>query len=116
MARFTELIGVTFGEPISIKFDDVVEDGAHTDRLMRVIYSVEGPPFLELIEAQEDGVWGRQHGKASTTSACGRTASTPESPSSPPPAPSRRQSSTISAKRSRCTSPPRQPTELVSNS
>jgi hypothetical protein len=63
MARFTELIGVTFGEPLSIRFDDVIDDGEHVDRELRVIYSVEGPPFLELIEAQDDGVWGRQHGE-----------------------------------------------------
>ena len=37
--------------------------GAQTQRSLRLIYSVEGPPFLELIEAQEDGVWGRQHGE-----------------------------------------------------
>jgi len=28
-----------------------------------VVYSVEGPPFIELIESQDDGVWGHQHGE-----------------------------------------------------
>jgi hypothetical protein len=63
IVRFGELIGVTFKEPISLRFDDIIEDGEHVDRELRLVYSVEGPPFLELIEAQDDGVWGRQHGE-----------------------------------------------------
>ena len=54
---------MTFGEPVSVRFDDIVEDGVRVERELRLVYSVEGPPFLELIEAQDDGVWGRQHGE-----------------------------------------------------
>jgi catechol 2,3-dioxygenase-like lactoylglutathione lyase family enzyme len=63
IARFGELLGLTFGEPLDMRFDDIVEDGQRVVRDLRLVYSVEGPPFLELIEAQPDGVWGRQHGE-----------------------------------------------------
>ncbi len=63
MVRFGELLGLTFGEPLTLRFDEVIEEGRRVDRDLRLVYSIEGPPFLELIEAQDDGVWGRQHGE-----------------------------------------------------
>ena len=76
MAQFAEVLGVTFGEPRTVAAV-VVEGGTTTERPLHVVYSIEGPPFLELIEAQEGGVWGgavhaaspywaSSHGAAST--------------------------------------------------
>jgi hypothetical protein len=62
MAQFAEVLGVTFGEPRTVAAV-VEEGGTRTERPLHVVYSIEGPPFLELIEAQEGGVWGGHHGE-----------------------------------------------------
>lgn len=63
MSHFGHLLGLTFGEPRSIPLENLEELGAVTQRTITVVYSNEGPPFLELIEAQEDGLWGIQNGE-----------------------------------------------------
>jgi catechol 2,3-dioxygenase-like lactoylglutathione lyase family enzyme len=61
--RFSRVLGLTFGEP---QVKELVDDGgcglARVNHLP-VVYSNEGPPYLELMEAQEDGLWGRHHGE-----------------------------------------------------
>ncbi len=63
MARFGQVLGLTFPEPRTIHLSDLVEYGETVVRDLRVVYSNEGPPFLELIEAQDGGLWGHQHGE-----------------------------------------------------
>ena len=47
-----------------IHLDQLEEDGQPAAaRDLTVVYSVEGPPYLELIESQEGGVWGHHHGE-----------------------------------------------------
>jgi len=60
--RFSELLGVTFNRVAADV--DVVEDGGTAGSLhLEAAFSAEGPPFYELIQAQEGGIWGRQHGE-----------------------------------------------------
>jgi len=66
MARFGEVLGLTFEEPRTLSLDDhaeVISKGERIGGELRVVYSVEGPPFLELIQAHDHGVWGRHHGE-----------------------------------------------------
>ena len=64
VTHFGSELGLTFNEPRLIHLDQLEEHGEPApERDLRVVYSVEGPPFLELIEAQEGGVWGHQHGE-----------------------------------------------------
>ena len=64
MAHFGAELGLTFNEPRVIRLDDLEEAGQPAPaRDLKVVYSVEGPPYLELIEAQEGGVWGHHHGE-----------------------------------------------------
>jgi catechol 2,3-dioxygenase-like lactoylglutathione lyase family enzyme len=62
-AHFAALLGLTFGETRVVALKDVEDHGVVTDVDLPVAYSVEGPPFLELIEAREGGTWGIQHGE-----------------------------------------------------
>jgi catechol 2,3-dioxygenase-like lactoylglutathione lyase family enzyme len=60
--RFSDLLGLRFAEPQT--FTVVVDEpGGSTTRELRAVYSVDGPPFLELIEAQDDGIWAEAHGE-----------------------------------------------------
>lgn len=62
ISRFSARLGLTFETPRAI--DVVVEEGGSgRPRTVRVAYSIEGPPFVELIESQPDGLWGRHHGE-----------------------------------------------------
>jgi hypothetical protein len=64
IARFSELLPLTFGRPRTLAIDewDPVTEAMRA-RELRFIYSDEGPPFIELMEAQDDGVWGLQQGE-----------------------------------------------------
>jgi len=55
--RFGAALGISFGpvEPRVLNYAD-----GESDEVM-LCYSVEGPPFLELIEASGDGLFGREH-------------------------------------------------------
>ncbi|MEO8692759.1 MAG: VOC family protein [Acidimicrobiales bacterium] len=55
--RFGAALGITFGEvePRVLNFTNGESDS------VRLCYSVEGPPYLELIEAKGAGVFGLQH-------------------------------------------------------
>ena len=62
LARYSSVLHLTFEAPR--RLDVVVEEsGEARPRRVRVAYSIEGPPFLELIESQADGLWGHQHGE-----------------------------------------------------
>lgn len=67
MADFTRTLGIAF-RPVSLLVWDRVEldmrDGypeAGDVQELRLVYSVAGPPYLELIEMTGNGVWGTQH-------------------------------------------------------
>jgi hypothetical protein len=62
MRRFSTLLGLTF-EVSRIVIVNTEESGQSHPRELKVTYSIEGPPFLELIESQEDGLWGAHHGE-----------------------------------------------------
>lgn len=60
MARFSEVLGLTFKDP-EIAHVDRFEQGEIVEALdLRITWSVEGPPYLELLESQDnDGIYGR---------------------------------------------------------
>jgi Glyoxalase/Bleomycin resistance protein/Dioxygenase superfamily len=61
VSRFSDLLQLSFEPPRTMEV--VVDEGAGARaRTIRVSYSLEGPPCLELIECQDDGLWGYQHG------------------------------------------------------
>jgi hypothetical protein len=65
MADFSELLGIEFEVPRSIPVDGRQSElsGAPSEWDLRLCISVSGPMCVELIEAQPDGIWGRQHGE-----------------------------------------------------
>ena len=60
MERFGQL-GVSFMEPRVVHVDRLVEDGRETSLDLRVVFSLEGPPQCELLEAVGDGIYGPRH-------------------------------------------------------
>jgi catechol 2,3-dioxygenase-like lactoylglutathione lyase family enzyme len=58
--RFTDVLGLTFKEP-AIAHVDRFEQGESVEVLdLRITWSIEGPPYLELLESQDnDGLYGR---------------------------------------------------------
>ena len=59
-ARFAEVLGLTFKTP-AIAHVDRFEQRSRVEELdLRITWSVEGPPYLELLESQDnDGLYGR---------------------------------------------------------
>jgi hypothetical protein len=55
MEEMSRQHGVTFPTPAAIRLSS--PDGSHED-LIRVVYSKDGAPYYELIEATADGVFG----------------------------------------------------------
>jgi catechol 2,3-dioxygenase-like lactoylglutathione lyase family enzyme len=62
IARFSDLLGLHFNR-VDADADLLGDDGAMTPVHVDAAFSVEGPPFYELILAQSAGVWGRQQGE-----------------------------------------------------
>ena len=62
MDRFSEALGLTFKEP-AIAHVDAFEQPSGTSVLdLRITWSVQGPPYLELLESQDDeGLYGYHH-------------------------------------------------------
>lgn len=56
--EFGRLLGITFGEPREV----VLEASDGNDYPVFFTYSVQGPPFIELIVAMEHGPWSRALG------------------------------------------------------
>lgn len=61
--RYGTMLGQSFNEPAILHIDTRSADG-NDDRIgLRVVYSREGPPYLELLEATgEDGLFGSRNG------------------------------------------------------
>ena len=60
--RFS-LLGLTFMEPRTVHVERLVEDGVEKELDLRIVFSREGPPHWELLEAVGDGVYGAHHGE-----------------------------------------------------
>jgi catechol 2,3-dioxygenase-like lactoylglutathione lyase family enzyme len=55
------VLGITFMEPRIVHVDRLVEGNRVTEFDLRIAFSHQGPPHLELLEATGDGIYGRQH-------------------------------------------------------
>jgi catechol 2,3-dioxygenase-like lactoylglutathione lyase family enzyme len=53
-------LGLTFMEPRTVHIDRMVENGNETEFDLRVAFSQQGPPQLELLEVVGEGVYGPQ--------------------------------------------------------
>ena len=62
MARFSEVLGVTFNEPRTIYFDHLHDPEARQTSI-RATFSKEGPPHYELIEGDGHGLYALDHGE-----------------------------------------------------
>ncbi len=60
MERFAEVLGLAFKTP-AVAHVDRFEQKSRVEELdLRITWSVEGPPYLELLESQDnDGLYGR---------------------------------------------------------
>jgi catechol 2,3-dioxygenase-like lactoylglutathione lyase family enzyme len=57
-----EKLGYTFMEPLTVHVDDLHdEDGERREIDLRIVFALQGPPHLELLEATGDGIYGAQH-------------------------------------------------------
>jgi catechol 2,3-dioxygenase-like lactoylglutathione lyase family enzyme len=60
--RFSDLFGLTFNDPTDIRLNRLADPDEHPFDL-RATYSRQGPPFMELLEANGNGVYGAHHGE-----------------------------------------------------
>lgn len=59
-ARFTEVLGLTFKEPAVAHVDRFEQLGRVEELDLRITWSIEGPPYLEILESQDnEGLYGR---------------------------------------------------------
>jgi len=59
--RFADLFGLTFNDPATFRLNRLADPEEH--RLdVRVAYSRQGPPYLEIIEATGDGLYAPSQG------------------------------------------------------
>jgi catechol 2,3-dioxygenase-like lactoylglutathione lyase family enzyme len=57
-----EQLGFTFIPPQSVHVDHLEdEDGTRKEIDLRVVFSHQGPPHLELLQATGDGIYGSRH-------------------------------------------------------
>jgi catechol 2,3-dioxygenase-like lactoylglutathione lyase family enzyme len=63
VARFSEVLNLTFAQPNVAHVDHMEEDGKVEPVDVRLTYSQQGPPYYELIETHTDGIYGKQHGE-----------------------------------------------------
>jgi catechol 2,3-dioxygenase-like lactoylglutathione lyase family enzyme len=61
IAEFGERLGVEFTAPTVAHCDDFVDLGAERVLDLRVAYSKTEEPYYELLEAQEQGIYSREH-------------------------------------------------------
>jgi catechol 2,3-dioxygenase-like lactoylglutathione lyase family enzyme len=62
--RYSRVLGLTFTDPTIAHVDALEEIGGATSPAdVLVSYSRQGPPYYELIEAHDAGIYGRQHGE-----------------------------------------------------
>lgn len=61
-AKFEEVLDVPFTDPFVAEVTDMDDSVGRRSISVRVAYSTIGTPHYELLEAQDDGIFGRQHG------------------------------------------------------
>jgi catechol 2,3-dioxygenase-like lactoylglutathione lyase family enzyme len=59
MDRYSEALGVTWSAVGDSRFD-VLVDGRRQEARIAATYSLEGPPYLELVEERSGGVWAAE--------------------------------------------------------
>ncbi len=63
MERFSAVLGVTFNEPTVVHFNRLEDPDPHEFDAL-VTYSRQGPPYWELMEARDTGLYSlEQHGE-----------------------------------------------------
>ena len=60
--RFSKVLGLTFNEPMTANFARLEDPGPH-EGFVRCTYSREGPPYVELLESNGDGLFSSSHGE-----------------------------------------------------
>jgi catechol 2,3-dioxygenase-like lactoylglutathione lyase family enzyme len=60
--RYSDILGVRFRPPNLAKFAVVEQDGASAPADLLMTYSMEGPVYVELMQATGSGVWSAKHG------------------------------------------------------
>lgn len=60
--RYSKILGVRFRPANLAKFAVVEQDGVRAPDELWMTYSMEGPPYVELMQATGSGVWSRAHG------------------------------------------------------
>lgn len=61
--RWADLLGIRFRPAAVAHVDDYREGDTSTVLDLRVTYSMEGPPYVELLEMTGDGLYGAHHGE-----------------------------------------------------
>jgi len=62
MERFSRVLDMSFNDPITATFDRL-EDPDPGESFVRCTYSREGPPHIELLEANGNGLWSLENGE-----------------------------------------------------
>jgi len=61
--RFAEVLGMTF-LPSAVAHVDYLEEHGDTHPIdLRITWSMQGPPYVELLEMTGDGLYGSHHGE-----------------------------------------------------
>jgi catechol 2,3-dioxygenase-like lactoylglutathione lyase family enzyme len=59
--RFSDILKLSFMPPAVAHVDHFEEDGRTTELDLRITWAREGPPFVELLESQGEGLYGAQN-------------------------------------------------------
>jgi catechol 2,3-dioxygenase-like lactoylglutathione lyase family enzyme len=62
IGKFSRVLGLTFNTPMTANFARL-EDPDPRQGFVRCTYSREGPPYIELLEANGDGLFSLSHGE-----------------------------------------------------
>jgi catechol 2,3-dioxygenase-like lactoylglutathione lyase family enzyme len=60
--RYSDILGVRFRPPNLAKFAVFEQDGVSAPAELLMTYSMEGPVYVELMQATGSGVWSARHG------------------------------------------------------
>jgi hypothetical protein len=58
---FGSKLGIQFAPPMESRLDNLKTDEGTLDIAVRLTYSRGGPPYIELIQAHESGIFGREN-------------------------------------------------------
>jgi hypothetical protein len=63
MERFSQKLGLTFAPVSSMEIEFENADGSSFKQALNATFSHQGPPYIELVEAQGDDVFSLKHGE-----------------------------------------------------